>query len=80
MQKIKYSTSHHLVCVKVDQAHNCLDFPLQVHDKQALVKRFKTDLHNAAGFIQEPKKLKEHVKELYGKYVSDDTVRVNFFC
>ncbi|XP_066926478.1 cilia- and flagella-associated protein 57-like [Clytia hemisphaerica] len=44
-----------------------------VHDKQALVKRFKTDLHNAAGFIQEPKKLKEHVKELYGKYVSDDT-------
>lgn len=44
-----------------------------VHDVEAVVKRFKTDLHNAAGYIQEPKKLKEHVKELYCKYVSDDT-------
>jgi len=44
-----------------------------VHDVQALVKRFKTDLHHAAGFIQEPKKLKECIKGLYGKYVSDDT-------
>merc|ERR1719494_349160 len=43
------------------------------HDIQAMVKRFKTDLHNAVGFIQEPKKLKENVKELYVKYVSDDT-------
>jgi len=49
-------------------------FLSQVHDVQALVKRFKTDLHNAAGYIQEPKKLKEHIKDLYGKYVSDDTV------
>ena len=47
-----------------------------MHDVQALVKRFKTDLHNAAGYVQEPKKLKEHVKELYGKYVSDDTVSI----
>ena len=46
----------------------------QIHDVEEGVKRFKTDLHNAAGFIQDPKKLKEHVKELYGKYVSDDTV------
>jgi len=44
-----------------------------IHDVEEVVKRFKTDLHNAAGFIQDPKKLKEHVKELYGKYVSDDT-------
>ena len=46
----------------------------KVHDVEAVVKRFKTDLHNAAGFIQEPKKLKECIKELYGKYVNDDTV------
>ena len=61
-----------------------------MHDVEAVIKRFKTDLHNAAGFIQEPKKLKEHVKELYEintsvmtRYaynllynVSDDTVRL----
>lgn len=45
----------------------------RVHDIEAVVKRFKTDLHNAAGFIQDPKKLKDHVKELYGKYVNNDT-------
>lgn len=36
---------------------------------EALVKRFKTDLHNCVGFIQEPKKLKEGIRELYDKYV-----------
>ncbi|XP_075770713.1 cilia- and flagella-associated protein 57 isoform X2 [Pelodiscus sinensis] len=38
-------------------------------DMEALVKRFKTDLHNCVGFIQDPKKLKERVRELYNKYV-----------
>nr|XP_048717481.1 cilia- and flagella-associated protein 57 isoform X3 [Caretta caretta] len=38
-------------------------------DMEALVKRFKTDLHNCVGFIQEPKKLKEGIRELYSKYV-----------
>ncbi|KAM7161419.1 cilia- and flagella-associated protein 57 isoform 2-T2 [Macrochelys suwanniensis] len=38
-------------------------------DMEALVKRFKTDLHNCVGFIQEPKKLKEGIRELYDKYV-----------
>jgi hypothetical protein len=42
---------------------------------EAVVKRFKTDLHNCVGFIQEPKKLKENVKGLYTKYVQDETVR-----
>ena len=41
---------------------------------EAVVKRFKTDLHNCVGFIQEPKKLKENVKSLYEKYVQDETV------
>ncbi|XP_019386797.1 PREDICTED: cilia- and flagella-associated protein 57 isoform X1 [Crocodylus porosus] len=38
-------------------------------DMEALVKRFKTDLHNCVGFIQEPKRLKEGIRELYTKYV-----------
>ncbi|XP_050817064.1 cilia- and flagella-associated protein 57 isoform X2 [Gopherus flavomarginatus] len=38
-------------------------------DMEALVRRFKTDLHNCVGFIQEPKKLKEGIRELYDKYV-----------
>ncbi|XP_074859320.1 cilia- and flagella-associated protein 57 [Carettochelys insculpta] len=38
-------------------------------DMEALVKRFKTDLHNCVGFIQDPKKLKEGIRELYNKYV-----------
>lgn len=43
-------------------------------DVEAVVKRFKTELYNCVGFIQEPKKLKESVKQLYQKYVQDDTV------
>lgn len=39
-----------------------------------MVKRFKTELYNCVGFIQDPKKLKESVKQLYQKYVQDDTV------
>lgn len=52
---------------------------LKVHDVEAVVKRFKTDLHNTVGLIQEPKKLKESIKQIYVKYVSDDTVRASLF-
>ena len=45
-----------------------------MHDVEAVVKRFKTDIHNTVGFIQDPKKLKESIKQVYVKYVSDDTV------
>ncbi|XP_063153827.1 cilia- and flagella-associated protein 57 isoform X2 [Candoia aspera] len=38
-------------------------------DMEALVKRFKTDLHNCVGLIQEPKKLKECIRDIYEKYV-----------
>ncbi|XP_061488605.1 cilia- and flagella-associated protein 57 isoform X1 [Rhineura floridana] len=38
-------------------------------DMEALVKRFKTDLHNCVGLIQEPKKLKEGIRDIYEKYV-----------
>uniref|UniRef100_A0A8B9F126 Cilia and flagella associated protein 57 n=1 Tax=Amazona collaria TaxID=241587 RepID=A0A8B9F126_9PSIT len=38
---------------------------------EALLKRFKADLHNCAGFIQEPKKLKNGIHELYTKYMQE---------
>ncbi|XP_060629266.2 cilia- and flagella-associated protein 57 [Anolis sagrei] len=38
-------------------------------DMEALIKRFKTDIHNCVGLIQEPKKLKESIKDIYEKYV-----------
>ncbi|OCT84882.1 cilia- and flagella-associated protein 57 [Xenopus laevis] len=46
----------------------------KVRDVEAVVKRFKTDLHNCVGFIQEPKKLKDSIRELYSKYVQESDV------
>ncbi|KAM5149014.1 cilia- and flagella-associated protein 57 [Mantella aurantiaca] len=43
----------------------------KVRDVEAVVKRFKTDLHNCVGFIQEPKKLKDNIRDLYNKYVQE---------
>lgn len=56
---------------------------------EAVVKRFKTDLHNCVGYIQDPKMLKESIKALYSKHVQEDVVswakdpnfrNVNVFC
>ncbi|KAK1193376.1 CFA57 protein, partial [Pygoscelis papua] len=42
---------------------------------EAIIKRFKTDLHNCMGFIQDSKKMKDRIRELYTKYVQQsDTV------
>ncbi|XP_055986867.1 cilia- and flagella-associated protein 57 [Sorex fumeus] len=38
-------------------------------DTEALVRRFKTDLHNCVAYIQEPRLLKEKVRELFEMYV-----------
>ncbi|XP_005151303.2 cilia- and flagella-associated protein 57 isoform X2 [Melopsittacus undulatus] len=38
---------------------------------EILIKRFKADLHNCAGFIQEPKKLRNGIRELYTKYMQE---------
>ncbi|XP_044533122.1 cilia- and flagella-associated protein 57 [Gracilinanus agilis] len=38
-------------------------------DMEALVKRFKIDLHNCVGFIQEPRQLKDKIRNLFEKYV-----------
>lgn len=42
---------------------------LQDRNLEALVKRFKTDLHNCVAYIQEPQLLKEKVRALFEKYV-----------
>ncbi len=51
----------------------------RVRDVEAVVRRFKTDLHNCVGYIQDPKLLKESVKALYQKHVQEDIVS-SFFC
>ncbi|XP_064228328.1 cilia- and flagella-associated protein 57 isoform X1 [Aotus nancymaae] len=38
-------------------------------DLEALVRRFKTDLHDCVAYIQEPRLLKEKVRGLFEKYV-----------
>ena len=45
-----------------------------MRDVEAVVKRFKTDLHNCVGYIQDPKMLKESIKALYSKHVQEDIV------
>lgn len=42
---------------------------LQERALEALVKRFKTDLHNCVAYIQEPQALKDKVRGLFEKYV-----------
>ncbi|XP_010005021.1 PREDICTED: WD repeat-containing protein 65 [Chaetura pelagica] len=37
-------------------------------DMETLITRFKTDLHNCVGFIQDSKKMKNGIRELYAKY------------
>ncbi|XP_071011263.1 cilia- and flagella-associated protein 57-like [Oncorhynchus clarkii lewisi] len=38
----------------------------KVRDVEALVRRFKTDLHNCVGFTQEPKRLKDMLVDIVG--------------
>lgn len=42
---------------------------LQERDLEALVRRFKTDLHNCVAYIQDPRLLKEKIRSLFEKYV-----------
>ncbi|XP_027538817.1 cilia- and flagella-associated protein 57 isoform X2 [Neopelma chrysocephalum] len=43
-------------------------------DMETVIKRFKADLHNCVGFIQDSKKMKDGVRELYSKYVQQSDV------
>ncbi|XP_022601312.1 cilia- and flagella-associated protein 57 [Seriola dumerili] len=42
----------------------------KVSDLETHLQRFKSDLHNCVGFMQEPKKLKDSIKMIYARYVS----------
>ncbi|VUZ42076.1 unnamed protein product, partial [Hymenolepis diminuta] len=44
---------------------------------QATVKRFRTDIYNVVGKIQEPKALKEGILELYKKHIQNDMQPLN---
>ena len=46
----------------------------RVHDLEGLVRRFRTDLHNCVGYIQDPKMLKDTLIALYKKHAGTDTV------
>lgn len=41
---------------------------------QAMVRRFRTDLYNVIGKIQDPALLKEGILELYKKHIQNDLV------
>ncbi|XP_072239030.1 cilia- and flagella-associated protein 57 [Leuresthes tenuis] len=43
----------------------------RVKNLETLCERLKSDLHKCAGFIQEPKKLKDSVQLIYARYVSN---------
>uniref|UniRef100_A0A4W5MTU1 Uncharacterized protein n=1 Tax=Hucho hucho TaxID=62062 RepID=A0A4W5MTU1_9TELE len=46
----------------------------KVRDVEAVVRRLKTDLHNCVGFIQEPKRLKDSIRDFYDRYVQKSDV------
>ncbi|XP_018608913.1 cilia- and flagella-associated protein 57-like [Scleropages formosus] len=46
----------------------------RVREMEALVQKFKTDLYNSMGLIQEPKKFKKSIRKMYSLYVQDPDV------
>lgn len=61
-----YCTGYNAYC---EPSRNVSILLLQKQNMEALIKRFKMDLHNCVGFIQDYKKLKAGIRELYTKYV-----------
>ncbi|VEL08080.1 unnamed protein product [Protopolystoma xenopodis] len=55
--------------------HELLAERQATRDVEALVRRFKTDLYNCVGCIQDPKVLKSSVIALYKKHIQDDVVK-----
>eukprot|EP00002_Diphylleia_rotans_P000168 TRINITY_DN1008_c0_g1_i6.p1 TRINITY_DN1008_c0_g1~~TRINITY_DN1008_c0_g1_i6.p1 ORF type:complete len:244 (-),score=74.30 TRINITY_DN1008_c0_g1_i6:414-1145(-) len=45
-----------------------LDLRQKIHDYEGVLKRFRTDLHDTVQHIQDPKALKDSVKQLYQKH------------
>lgn len=53
---------------------------LQKQNMETLIKRFKTDLHNCVGFIQDSRKMKDGIRELYTKYVQQSDLVSQALC
>ena len=54
-------------------------YTLQVHDLKVEIENFKCSLHSTTRHIQEPKVLKEEIKDLYKRYLKNyDEVRDTF--
>ncbi|XP_062412142.1 cilia- and flagella-associated protein 57-like [Sardina pilchardus] len=69
-QNIKQKLNISELSVKLMATENELHKEIQrVLDGQALMKRFKTDLHNCVAFIQEPQRLKPAIKDLHDRYI-----------
>ncbi|XP_041912329.1 cilia- and flagella-associated protein 57-like isoform X1 [Alosa sapidissima] len=69
-QNIKQQLNISKLRVKLAATENELHKEIQrVLDGQALMKRFKTDLHNCVAFIQEPQRLKLAIKDLHDRYI-----------
>lgn len=47
---------------------------------ETLIKRFKADLHNCVRFINDSKKMKDGIRELYTKYVHQPDVVSQDLC
>ncbi len=71
-----------LTIVELRQKHKSTEGELKVERQvtrniQAMVRRFRTDLYNVVGTIQDPKDLKEGILELYKKHIQNDLVRLS---
>ncbi|XP_067002116.2 cilia- and flagella-associated protein 57 [Anabrus simplex] len=73
----KTNTSLDLQLAELKEKLHATDMELQTtlsqnRGSRALFRRMQMDLHDAAGLIQEPNKLKQAVTALYHKYSQDD--------
>jgi len=49
----------------------------QARDLASHINRFQNDIHRCVGFIQDPKKLKEIITNIYATHVQDTFVRTS---
>lgn len=72
--KTKSSLELHISDLKMKlegMQHEIASERRRVADLDAVNRRIRTDLHEAGQFIQDPKALKEAMRQLYQKHVSD---------
>lgn len=79
----KQNASLDMTIIEMKQKQKSAEQELQAsrqatRNVEAVVRRFKTDLYNVAGRIQDPKCLKEGVVVLYKKHIQEDVV-IYFF-